>query len=340
MKKTIVVLILAVLLSGCATYKFQHGEKPYEKGYVVSRNGYPILEYTAGRNNSVPEDLLTAKMRFRRRYRLVEYYYKKMGEIENRFKETVVDPPLMALKFLGGILRVPFVAVSDYRYEHNPRYREEIKKREQEQDEREAARIARFREYLSNYIQKDLTLEQPAGAGAEVVKEEAPAPAATALPQPPIQPPEPPVQAPVKAAPAQPLSQPLTSALESPQELSGEMERQQKMAEVMEQAVPAPKKKELPAITLQPKAIIIAKPVKGYAPLKVKFNGSASRGSSAKITSYLWDFGDGDTSTKPKAVNTYYSGSYDPKHFTVTLTVTDSRGNSDTAHVLIEVLNK
>ena len=116
MKKIIGALALALLLSGCATYKFHRGQKPYEKGYVVSRYNYTILEYTVGKDNSVPEDMGIARKRFKRRHRMVEHYYKKMGEIENRFKETFFDPPIMFLKFIGGVFRFPCILISDYRY--------------------------------------------------------------------------------------------------------------------------------------------------------------------------------------------------------------------------------
>ncbi len=351
MKKIILMLALAILLSGCATYKFQRGEKPYEKGYVVSRAGYTILEYTVGKDNNVTEDIYTAKKRFYRRRSIVEYYYKRMSEIENRFKEAVVDPPLAVLKFIGGIFRLPWIAVSDYRYEHNSKYREMIKKRERQQDEREAARIAKLKEYLNNYIQRDLALERPAIVLPPI---EAPVSAATALPQPPVsgvpvekplaQKVEPvlqPQEIPTMVTPPQPITQPLSSVVEESKGLDAQVERDRKITEALQEAAPIEKKKkERPVAVLQPKAVIIAKPTKGYSPLKVHFSGSKSRSRVGKITSYLWDFGDGDTSTKADPVNTYYSGTYDPKHFAVTLTVTDSQGNSDTAHILIKVLNK
>lgn len=85
MKKILILIALVVFLSGCATYKFQRGLKPYDKGYVVSRDDYTIVEYTIGKNNSVP-DLGLARQRFKKRRNIVEHYYKKMGYIENRFK--------------------------------------------------------------------------------------------------------------------------------------------------------------------------------------------------------------------------------------------------------------
>jgi len=356
MKKIILLLVSLVLLSGCATYKFQHGEKPYEKGYVVSRAGYTIVEYTAGKDNSVPEDLPTANRRFKRRHSTVEYYYKKMGEIENRFKETVVGPPVMALKLVGGILRLPFIAVSDYRYEHNIRYREKIKKMEQGLEEKEALRKAKLKEYLNNYIQKDLVFEESVAARVKskpaVIKKAVLLPKATVVEQSPavekpvvpdFRPLAPKQEVPQSIVTPPPVTSPLGSAMEDAQEFNSEVKRDQKIAEAMHRAAPVEnveKKKERSAATSQPKAIITAKPVKGYSPLRVNFNGTKSYSKGARITSYLWDFGDGDNSSKPNPSNTYYSGSFDPKHFAVTLTVTDSQGNTDTVHALIKVLNK
>ena len=78
MRKVILLVLLVVFLSGCATYKFQRGKEPYHKGYVVSRDDYIIPEYTTGKDNSVP-NLEIAKKRFKKRKATVEYYYKKMG---------------------------------------------------------------------------------------------------------------------------------------------------------------------------------------------------------------------------------------------------------------------
>lgn len=70
-----------------------------------------------------------------------------------------------------------------------------------------------------------------------------------------------------------------------------------------------------------PVAHFRAEPLKGKAPLKVKFRGS----SEGKVESWLWDFGDGTTSPEQSPTHTYVaSGKY-----TVTLTVTGP-GGSDT----------
>jgi hypothetical protein len=107
------------------------------------------------------------------------------------------------------------------------------------------------------------------------------------------------------------------------------------------------KKKEKPAkAPMQrvpgepPVAVIVAKPAKGYSPLKVHFSASRSHAIKGKIISYEWDFGDGDKSKRPSTFNTFYSGSFDPRPFTVTLTIQDDKGNIGTTTQIIEVLNK
>ncbi len=159
MKKIILLVLLVVFLSGCATYKFQRGKEPYNKGYVVSRDDYIIPEYTIGKDNSVPSIEL-AKERFKKRRQTVEYYYEKMGYIENKLKTTFWDPPVLFLKFIGGVFRLPSIAISDYKYEHNPQYREKIIKIQQEQDALEEARIQKLKDTLNSYIQKELAKEK------------------------------------------------------------------------------------------------------------------------------------------------------------------------------------
>ena len=159
MKKTILLVLLVVFLSGCATYKFQRGKEPYNKGYVVSRDDYIIPEYTIGKDNSVPSIEL-AKERFKKRRQMVEYYYEKMGYIENKLKTTFWEPTVLFLKFIGGVFRLPSIAISDYKYEHNPQYREKIIKMQQEQDALEEARIQKLKDTLNIYIQKELAKEK------------------------------------------------------------------------------------------------------------------------------------------------------------------------------------
>ena len=61
MKKFIVLLILVSILSGCATYKFQKPASSGSQGYLVSYDGKSLLEYTVGKDKSLPD--LTSLMR-------------------------------------------------------------------------------------------------------------------------------------------------------------------------------------------------------------------------------------------------------------------------------------
>lgn len=161
-KKTILLVLSVVFLSGCATYKFQRGKEPYNKGYVASRDNRTILEYTIGKDNTVP-NLELARERFKKRKDTVEHYYVKMGYIESNLKTTFWDPPVLFLKFVGGIFRLPSIAISDYKYEHNQKYREKIIKMQQKQDALEEARIQKLKQELNSYIQKELSQEHAQG---------------------------------------------------------------------------------------------------------------------------------------------------------------------------------
>ena len=87
-------------------------------------------------------------------------------------------------------------------------------------------------------------------------------------------------------------------------------------------------------------AVITAAPLKGQSPLRVRFGGGRSHSTGARIVSYSWDFGDGDTSSKKDPLNTYWSTTYGSRYFTATLTVRDSQGNIATASAAIEVTTK
>lgn len=159
MKKIATLFLLTVFLSGCASYKFQRGQESNNKGYLVSRDGYVMPEYTVGKDKSLP-DLSLARARFKERRRTVEHYYKRMGYIENNFKAVFYDPAANFVKIVSGVFRLPSIAISDYRYEHNPKYRERIKKIEDEKEAKEEARINKLKEELNTYIiQKELTRE-------------------------------------------------------------------------------------------------------------------------------------------------------------------------------------
>lgn len=336
--KKITVLFLGILfLSGCATYKFHHGKAPYDKGYVVSRDDYAILEYTVGRDNQVPP-LKLAKERFNRRRKIVEDYYKKMGYIENHFKMAVYDPSIAFLKLVGGVFRLPFIAVSDYRYEHNPKYKEKIKKLEAEQDIREANRIKSLKEKLNEYLANDLTKEPPITEVATIPEEEkAPTPEpietkSQSIPEKIAEEPSAPPM-PVKVEQKPPETKP-------PRETITLAPKKEEKPVVITEKIKKPPKKEKQVLKEDCKAVIIAKPLKGYSPLRVQFNGQQSFSPYGKIIFYSWEFGDGDVSTKPNPVNTYWSTTFGSRYFTTTLTVKDEKGNTATSSAEIEVMTK
>jgi PKD repeat protein len=75
------------------------------------------------------------------------------------------------------------------------------------------------------------------------------------------------------------------------------------------------------AIGVSPAADFVATPTSGTAPQNVQFTDLSSGG----VTSWLWNFGDGQTSTDQNPVHTYYAGGT----YTVILTVTNGFGSSD-----------
>ena len=69
----------------------------------------------------------------------------------------------------------------------------------------------------------------------------------------------------------------------------------------------------------------VASVTTGVSPLTVNFNGTGST-AVKPITSYAWDFGNGQTATGPTAFTTYST----PGTYIAKLTVTDSDGDKDT----------
>jgi hypothetical protein len=313
MKKTVFLFLLVLFLSGCATYKFQVGKEPYDQGYVVSRDDYAIPEYSIGQDNSAP-NLELARERFHRRRRIVERYYNKMGYIESRFKMVFWDSPVMFLKLVGGVSRLPFIAISDFRYAHNSKYRERVRKIEDEKDAREEARIKNLKEALYAYIQHDIASEQDRVAWEKTEEKK-------------------PTQKEI-----------LDETLDLIEQ--GMVKEKQPDIRIKEKPKIRIEKKAKQAsskhteLLRQPTAIIIAKPAKGFSPLRVHFYGYKSYVPKGKIVSYLWDFGDGDTSTMENPVNTYYSTTFQPQYFTATLTIQDDKGNTAKVSTSIEVINK
>ena len=83
-----------------------------------------------------------------------------------------------------------------------------------------------------------------------------------------------------------------------------------------------------------PVAIASADLLSGNAPLNVSFSGSASTDDTG-IENYFWDFGDGNTSTEADPIHTFSSAG----SFTVTITVTDIDGLSDSATLFVNTTN-
>lgn len=304
MKRISFLLLAVVFLAGCTTYKFQQGDKAYKTGYVVLRNGFAIPEYTVGKDNLAPEDINLANERFKRRKAKVEYYYKETGDIKNSVIACLEYPATM-FQLAFGQLWMPVRIVSEYRYNHNPKYRDKVDKKEAESDSFQQAAIDKIKGKLKDYIGKDLAWEQDK---LGVVSSES-----------------------VVGS-----SEP---AVRSPESGVGSKETavlSESSAIVKEPA--AAEKQTIESLAIKP--VIIAKPSKGVSPLTVHFYGTKSRSLQGRITTYSWDFGDGDTSRSPNPVNTFYSTSFGAKYFTVTLTVYDDKGNSATESTVIGVLNK
>jgi len=335
-RKILVLLFFAFVLSGCATYKFQKSGPSASQGYVATYDGKPVLEYTVGQGKSLPPDLTLAKERFKRRRAKVEYYYKNMGQIRSWMMEFFWDPPVMLVDFMWGVVRWPFIAYSDYKYNRNTAYKEKVDKLDEQKDALEKARVASLKEKLNAYINEDIAKEAlkqgqvlPA-APAAVPKIEVPEPEPKPAAAPPVEQliPTPVVteeKAPPAAQPEAKLSAPEVQP-SVPQPLPA------KIKPVKVTAKPVVK----PALG-PPVAVIMAKPAKGFSPLKVNFSGQKSYSKSGRIVSYDWDFGDGDTSSNRNPENTYWSATYGTRSFTATLTVRDDAGNTSSASRVIEV---
>lgn len=321
MRVVITILCLLLLLSGCATYTLQKGQPPYDKGFVYSRDGKVLPEYTLGDGKSLPEEESLARQRFKRRRSIVEHYYKKMDVIENRFKQSVVDPPVMMLGFITGVFRLPFIAVSDRKYERDPAYRQKVQERQLLREAAEEARLKSWQAKLEAYVQEDLKKE-------EQIK-------AQAMEKPPVRlrkaksKPAPPAAAASAQQQAEAVSRELATIESQEEALAGGAVVGQPSAEAVAKK---------PFAGRLPQAVIVARPKSGPSPLVVHFSAARSRAfGNAKIVSYEWDFGDGDTSAKKSPVNTYLNMGYETVPFTVSLTVKDSQGNTAVASTVIEV---
>ena len=87
-----------------------------------------------------------------------------------------------------------------------------------------------------------------------------------------------------------------------------------------------------PKIAKGVKASNVPSVTSGVAPLTVNFNGTGSTAAKT-ISSYAWDFGNGETATGPTAFTTYST----PGTYQASLTVTDSDGDRDVSTKTITV---
>ena len=82
---------------------------------------------------------------------------------------------------------------------------------------------------------------------------------------------------------------------------------------------------EIEVLPVSPTAAFSAIPISGSAPLEVQFTDESTPGSGG-IESWLWDFGDGDSSSVQNPTHTYSA----PGTYQVRLIVTDEYNSSDT----------
>lgn len=347
----IIFLFLMILyLCGCATYRFHHGKAPYDKGYVVSRDDYTIVEYTIGKDNTVPRKIKLAKDRFQRRRNTVEDYYKRMGLVENHFTMVTWKPFCYLVKMIGGVFCLPFIGISEYRYNHNPVYREKIKAYREARDVAEEIRIQKLKDRVRAYAVEDAEREKPSIQETPMPKDLAIQEQAEIIPLPeraiesnsqtiaqpeeikPIEDALVPPEAETKALDTAPATTTQEPSIATPPEVKTVEAAKQEPIQKIQESQEAGKKE----IT----AVIIARPLKGLSPLKVRFYANKSHSPYGKIISYHWDFGDQDVSTKPNPINTFWSGQFGAKIYTVTLVVQDNKGNVGQTSIDIEVQNK
>lgn len=86
-----------------------------------------------------------------------------------------------------------------------------------------------------------------------------------------------------------------------------------------------------------PIAQLSASTLNGNSPLTVSFKGDGSSDPNGDALTYAWNFGDGTTSTQPNPTNVFTGTGV--QGITVTLTVSDGKGLSDTKSVLVSLNN-
>jgi len=88
-----------------------------------------------------------------------------------------------------------------------------------------------------------------------------------------------------------------------------------------------------------PVAVASADKLYGPSPLNVQFSGSSSRDPEGQPLSYLWNFGDGTTSTQANPAHTFTTATNAPANYTVSLTVRDSQGNTNATSLSVSPNN-
>jgi PKD repeat protein/glucose/arabinose dehydrogenase len=93
------------------------------------------------------------------------------------------------------------------------------------------------------------------------------------------------------------------------------------------------------AVDLPPVPVATQSVQYGPGPLSVQFTGSGSSDPEGGALTYLWNFGDGTTSTAPDPVHVFNAPPGVPTAFTVSLTVTDGGQQSASTQLLVSVNN-
>ena len=94
------------------------------------------------------------------------------------------------------------------------------------------------------------------------------------------------------------------------------------------------------AVNLPPVAVATQSAQYGPGPLTVNFNGSGSSDPENGAITYLWNFGDGgSTSALPNPSRAFSAPPGVPTTYTVTLTVTDNTGQSASTQLIVSVNN-
>ena len=126
----------------------------------MARFGYVIPEYTVDLENKAPANFASAKARYLRRNDAVEKYYLKMGQIEDYLTRYVTHFPKIMWSVFANTIKMPLHIVSEYRYEHNEKYRSKIDALDAQAKAEEDARISVLRSELKEFIRQDLTQEK------------------------------------------------------------------------------------------------------------------------------------------------------------------------------------